>query len=201
MRYLTVLFLTAALASSASALTMDIQYIVGAPNQPAGTVCNSLVFDTEGEDWLSGQIVVSPVGGAIYQDTMGSEQSPLPAWIGMVPSLEFDSYISNGALGETCGTNDPVDLGGTMQWDAAKASMGWFTTDTDDIGVLELARITLDDTCQGTWDLRVTAYPPGTGPMILLLQAPIIDGHLTPEPATMGLLAIGGLGLLIRRKR
>ena len=202
MRYLAILFVTAALASSASALTMEIIYLTGETDQPADTVCNQLWFDTEGVDWLSGQIVVQPTDGDVYQDAMGSEQSPAPAWVSMVPSLGFDSYISNGAPGEACSVVDPVDLTSDDKvWDNVEAKMGWYTSDTDDIGNLKLAQITLDNTCQGGWKIRVTAYPPETGPMIQELDLLIEDGHLLPEPATMGLLAIGGLGMLIRRKR
>ena len=206
MRNLLVLFLIAALASTASALTMDIEYLSGQTDQPADTVCNRFTFDTGGVDWLSAQVIVQPsTTGKLYIDSFGNgPQSPNPAWLGMVPSLAFDSYLSDGgAMGGTVSLNTPADLGGTEKiWTADEFAHGWYTDNTDDIGTdLMLMQVTMDDDTTGTWQLRVTAYPAETGPMILITNGTIVDGEMIPEPVTMGLLAIGGFGLLIRRKR
>ena len=207
MRNLLVLFLIAALASTASALTLDMVYLTGETDQPADTVTNQLVFDTESVDWLSAQIVVQPSAtGKIYIDSMGNApQSPNPAWFGMVPSLQYDSFVTDGgALGGSVSTQTPVNLDGTEKiWTTDEIAMGWYTDNTDDIGTdLMLAQVTLDDDTTGTWKLKATCEPAETGPVIWVLGGTIVDGEMIiPEPMTMGLLAVGGFGLLIRRKR
>jgi len=201
MRYLTVLFLTAALAGIASAdLTMSLGTVDPTGVLGEGWITNTVSIDTT-SDWLSAVLVVEPEGGGIYQDAMGSEQSPNPAWIGMVPSLEFDTYISNGVLGETCSTAAAVDLGySSIIFDDTMLAISWYTTDTDDLGTLELVRATLETSCSGSWSFKATASPAG-GPYVEVMNGDIVNGVLMPEPATLGLLAIGGLGVLIRRKR
>ena len=210
MRNLLVLFLIAALASTASALTMEIVYISGETDddQPADVVTNVFLFDTEGVQWLSADIIVQPgTTGAIFQSEFGSEQSASDVWRGMAGELNYDTYVSNGVHGVNVSTVYPADIGGTEKiWTEDQLAMGWYTDETDDIGTnMELLQITLDDdltVAKGAWQIEVTAGDPEDPDTILITNGFIEDGEMhIPEPATMGLLAIGGFGLLIRRKR
>jgi len=194
---LTVAALSAGVQAeiSASVVIVDNSSVLG-----PGWVTNDIVINTS-SDWLSAVLVITPsTTGGIYQDSSGSEQSPSPAWIDMVPSLEFDSYISNGVLGETCLTDAAVDLGySEIIFDENAIAISYYTTDTDDIGELTLARITLADTLSGTFSFIATASPAG-GPKCEVINYPFFNGTF-PEPATLALLAVGGLGVLIRRKK
>ena len=204
MRTLIALLIVTALAGAASA---DIALsIVDVDNseQLTGYVTNSLVFDTD-SDWLSAQMIITlDAPGAVYQDGLGNTnpQSPNPAFFPIAATLEFDSYVANGVLGESVSVTGAVDLGGPAGevFDADHISILWYTTGTEDIGSLELARITLADTATGSWDLVATAQPQD-GPKVTILGGTVVDGVMDiPEPATMALLGLGGL-LSVRRRR
>ena len=242
MRYLTVLFLTAALAGIASAdiTGFEIQYpdntvssgLYGTAGVPTGIVgyhTSDLVMSCD-TDWLSAVMLVTPdEPGTIYQDLYGgglvNEQSPNPMFIPVFPALEYDTCISSGTFGGACGVAAAVDFGDPGQphptdpladplpvfgygppfaptptnTPSDRLAISWFTVGTE-TGDLLLARITMLAGTTGQWTFRATASPEG-GPVVELLGLPIVDGYLVPEPATLGLLAIGGLGVLIRRKR
>lgn len=66
-----------------------------------GFVTNELIVESD-TDWTSGQLLVEITEpGLIYQHPqMTSPQSPNPALFGVLPMLEFDTYVSNGSLGD-----------------------------------------------------------------------------------------------------
>jgi len=202
MRNLIALVVVASLASTASAvITMEV---VPVDNSSAltGYVTQDLVVTTD-SDWLGAQMIVQPdATGLIYQDAMGNTnpQSPNPAFFDAFPTLEFDTYVTNSVLGESVSTTGAVDLGGpaTAIFDENELSIAWYTDATDQIGTLTLARVTLADTANGTWKFLATAFP-AEGPRVELLDGTIVDGVI-PEPATMGILALGGLIALKRRR-
>ena len=145
-----------------------------------GYVTQDIVITTT-TDWLGAQLVVTlDQPGGIYQDPMGSAnpQSPAPAFFGAFSSLEFDTYVSNGVLGESVSTTGAVDLGGPANaiFDENHISIAWYASDIDDVGELALARVTLADTATGTWQFLATAYP-AEGPKVLTAGA-IEDGVL-----------------------
>ena len=224
MRYLTVLFLTAALAGIASAdITMEVVWpdLTGFSDPTISDwsdKVSNMVTLTTSSDWLSAILIVDLTeDGQVFQYPFspyavdGNVSSPdpdilingSPPYVPPLPGLEYDTYLSNGVMGESVQTAAPVDFGiETLQFDADGIAAVWYTSDTDDIGELILASVTLYDTAQGTWTFRATASPAGEGgPYVQIIDGPVVDGYLLPEPATLGLLAIGGLGVLIRRKR
>ena len=169
-----------------------------------GWVTQDLVVTTD-TDWLSAQMVVTPdTPGQIYQDSLGdvSPQSPNPAFFPIQPSLEFDTYVSSGVLGEPVSWLVAMELGdNVLIFDENKLSMLWFTEATDDIGTLALARITLGSNATGTWKFIATAAPQG-GPRVEVLEGIIENGVMfIPEPATLSLLSLGGVTLLRRKSK
>lgn len=212
MRYLTVLFITAALAGIASAqISVEVSSFDTPATSgdafgdiPADTYVTNDLVATCASDWLSAVLIVTPTGGGIYNHGLGAAnpQSPMAALLPMYPALQYDTYVSNGVIGETVSTAAAVDYGySSVVFDGASIAIAYYTTDTDDLGVLNLARVTLENTCQGLWTLAATASPAG-GPKVLWEDGVISEGRLfIPEPATLGLLAIGEIGMLIRRKR
>ena len=136
----------------------------------AGYVTQDLVIETS-DDWLSAQLIVTmDEPGGIYQDALGNTnpQSPYPAFFQAFPSLEFDTYVSNGVVGESVSITGAVDLGGpaTTISDEDALSIAWFTTDIDNVGTMALARITLAENASGRWAFFATAAP-AEGPLVL----------------------------------
>lgn len=208
MRYLTVLFLTAALAGIASADILDFyvdSFVTPETTDllstipPDAYVTNDLMLDVD-SDWLSAVLVIAPdSGGGIYQHPAGANTPPNELLFPAYPCLEYDTYVSDG-LGGAPSVEAAVDFGYTvLLFDEDDVACLFYTT-AEQIGLLHMARVTLGNTVDGTWRFRATASPEG-GPVIDTGDLPIVDGYLVPEPATLGLLAIGGLGVLIRRKR
>ena len=135
-------------------------------------------------DWLSAQLTVT-LGepGGIYQDEYGNAnpQSPNPAFFPLRPELAFDSYVSNGVLGESVSVAGAVDMGGPPEvvFNEDSISITWWTTDLDDIGDLILSRLTLADGATGTWSFRATAMPV-EGPVVTA-DGFVVHGRLVWE--------------------
>jgi len=145
-----------------------------------GYVSQDIVVDTD-TDWLSAQMVVTLTAGTIYQDASGGNTSPNPAMFATVPTLAFDSYVSNGVVGESVNTLSAADLNPSapLQFDDSGISIGWFTMVDDDIGTLPLARVTLSDDAEGTWRFKATASPAGTKQVDM--SGTISNGVMTPD--------------------
>ena len=148
-----------------------------------GYVTQDLVLSTP-TDWLSAQLRVTlSEPGGVYQDAVGNTnpQSPNPAWLPLRPVLAFDTYVGNGVLGESVSTTGAVDLGGplTAVFDEDGISIAWWTSDHDDIGLLDLARLTLANDATGTWSFLATAQP-AEGPMVML-EGYVVNGELVFE--------------------
>ncbi len=116
-----------------------------------------------------------------------------------IVTLEF--YVASGSLGETTIiTNGPgvvYNNGNSAYW-TVNGNPG----NTGDITVGSWHTLTFDLTLNtnytpGTDNFARLALKPGRDGMVAYLD----DASLVPEPATMSLLAIGGIGVLLRRKR
>ena len=164
----------------------------------AGYVTQDLVVSTT-TDWLTAQIILTVADPpSIYQDIYGGMQSPNPILFDVFPSLAYDTYISSGTLAETCNTFPPAGLGGTQSvFDEGLLSIAWGTTNTDEIGDLALARITLADNATGTWDFQVTAAP-APGPK-LITSGRIVDGviYLGGDVSADGFVGQDDLDILL----
>ncbi len=136
-----------------------------------GYVSNTWNLNTVGEKWLSAELLVEGLSpGDIYQNTgIGSgDVPPNPTYFLSNPALEFDSYMSGGydssPVQPSTGTlpelmGGAVDIGGAIArtFNTSVIDATWGSTldpkptDAD----LMLGRITLSDSAQGTYKLRI----------------------------------------------
>ena len=136
-----------------------------------GYVTHDLVIDTS-TNWFGAQLIVTLTQpGKIYQNLSVSAgpNSPNPVFFPLGPSLEFDTYVSNGVLGEGFAIpGGAVDLTGsaTETFSADAIDIAWITFDLDNPGTQTLARVTLADDAAGAWLFLTTAAPAG-GPLVL----------------------------------
>ena len=207
MRVILTVFMILALASAAQAATLSFQVVEAAisaaamdPNgipfpgdallQPNTKCWDVLVTST---DDLIGFIVTGlvpdPNSGGVYQNAAGTDGPPSPAVLPYVPALEFDTYVDmpgnllllSGSLASL-----PLEFGDLTDPNDGSAH-GPQTN-------FRMARITLLDPDPEGW-LYLTAKENSAG-------GPVTTTHSIriPEPATMSLLALGGLAALRRRR-
>ena len=201
MRSFAIILTVAAVTNVAAAyITMEIVEVDNTPggDDLAGYVTQDIVITTH-SDWLTAALIVDVGDGDIYLDEIGGMQSPNPIFFQFFPSLEFDTYVSNGVLDKPVSTGSAAIIGGppTQQFDEDHISIGWTTNNTDDVGTLALTRVTLRDTAAGTWSFYASAHPD-----VVLLDSGIVQGgHLIPEPGSLCLLALGAALALWRTRR
>lgn len=157
------------------------------------------------------QLIINLTQGSIYQDAAGSAVAPTAMFVGFVPSLAYDTFVAFGGptddtkAGAYALGGGAVDLGGAagavfttaainQAWNAAP---GVIVNSGEDFTI---ARISLSDDAQGSWKLLASA-----GGEISKYESSdyqIVDGQLivVPEPATLSVLALGGLALIRRRR-
>ena len=163
-----------------------------------GFITNDLTINVD-SDWTAAALLTSLSSGSIYQDAFGGDvDPPSAAIIGLVPSAEWDTYVTNPGGGASA-AGAAGDVGGDVQEvSTTELDISWNSpgADTDDIGVISIARITLSDDANGSLTYAITVAGDAGKTTITL---PIVNGVITPEPASLALLGLGGLAVLRRR--
>jgi hypothetical protein len=161
-------------------------------------------------DWASaGLRATLPVGNVFYQNALGGNTKPNPSFVALFPGLAYDTYVTGPA--DTGSTGAPSVLGGLTE---PTASFGGATDPTP--GTLSVSWGDLVTSPPGTYEIARLTFPSSVSPSAVTIdQASATfqvnpDGQVsipgltggggtTPEPATLGLLAVGGLLGLRRR--
>ncbi|MAE66752.1 MAG: hypothetical protein CMJ18_20990 [Phycisphaeraceae bacterium] len=251
----SIIVLLAAAAAPATIIIQppDANVVPNEPPLGPGFVTQDLVVDTD-TAWFGAQLIVTlDQPDQIYRDAQGQAtgQSPDPAFFVVFPTLEFDTYMSTGTLGEAVsiiggandltgnpgipgpsdingdgivgmndmyiliqnflmtvppGTDGDIDGDGTVtatdlaifriDWDdpgafdATSINAAWIRSGVGGTGPLSLARVTLADTAQGTWEFLVMAEDQG-GLVRANLGGPVVDGVMRiPEPTSLTLFVL-----------
>jgi hypothetical protein len=125
-----------------------------------GFITTDIFIDFEGQ-YNGSQMLLQLGGDQIYQDAVGSDFPPSPVFIGVFPSLEFDTFLTLGTAVDESPTNPnpaifsgAVDLGGAPSaiinnsiLNAAWGAPGGVAI-SDQVGFL-VARLTLAETVNG----------------------------------------------------
>ncbi len=183
--------IAAGLASSTAFGAVTVEQVNQAvvPN----IVANAIMWDGGGSvDWTSAALVVDLTSGSAYQTPDAGADGPPSAFIiGIVPAAEFDTYVGiiggdgNGIAG---GAGDIG--GGPKSLDAPQISVSWYNNGLADTGAVKIGNISLSEDAQGTWKLLSAG---------VIIEGPVVNGAMVPEPASLALLGLGGLAALRRR--
>ncbi len=159
-------------------------------------------------DWTNSVLEITLTTGEFYNHAQGSDWEPNPLLFGIFPDVEWDTYAAtpsgesvpaaftvDSQFGQNPATSDPP-MGNTV------IKAGWFDFGITGPGTLKVARLTLSSDAEGTIGGRsFNANPddpiPDMGSFYGLYT--ITGGHIVPEPATLSLLALGGVAVLRRR--
>lgn len=168
------------------------------PNAAGGAALNGFITNdikvTFTGQYTGSQALIELTGAAtpIYQDAVGSAAPPAAAFIGVFPSLAFDSFAAQGSPTAAGPNGDPslgggaVDLGGAAgaTFTSALINQAWNpaggVTITDQTDFL-IGRFTLAATANGTAKFLASA---GGTPVTTTLQV------------VNGVIQVGGGGLL-----
>ncbi len=217
-----VLMMFSEIALSSVSFSVEPQDPVGL----SGYVTNDLMMETT-TDWLSAILIVIPdQTGQIYQHPSGGDGPPDSSDIVANPLLMWDTFVSGGEaadhevdfLPSIASGGLPDYDGDPRQCDADKVALTYYTTDTDDIGELLMARITLDENATGSW--LFMAWTVEGGPEVPSVDITgdftfgdefdtdnpsyyltgFINQGVIPEPATLCLMSLGA-AFVLKRKR
>ena len=140
---------------------------------------------TTDTDWMASQLLVTLTTGEVYQNAAGGTGPPNPALFDAEPGLEFDTHVDPANIAG--GAIDLVGGPAPLVFDESGISITWYNTDTDDIGTMTVARVTLSADATGTWELLVSA----NGQDWLLVNDGTIDyGIMAPESAGSAMLGL-----------
>ncbi len=134
---------------------------------------------TTDTDWTGAALLLELTQGSIYQDPLGTNSAPNPALFGTFPTLQFDTYVAAND-NSTITAGAAGDVGGDVfQFDSSELDISWIDTATDDIGTINIGRITLSDDAVGQWSLKLIN---ATGDIFLAFDVAFTNGELASPP-------------------
>ena len=170
-------------------------------NTPEGYTSWDLMFEVGTNLDRMELIVETDSAGDIYQHIAGNGYfEPNPYWIeNGFPEVEFDTYVTAGAWDYPAPVTAltgavTIEPGSSLTFDDQDLNIQWFVDGGQDSGpgTFQVARLTVRDGATGSW--RFMGFEDGGDGQYFEGSLPI------PEPATVGLLLMGGLAMIRRRR-
>lgn len=192
MNFRTVTTCAIALLAVTAIASAEISTYAVVARTTAQGVVNEVFVDAT-TDWTNSVSNLDLTSGSIYQDAVGGDQEPNPAFIAVFPTLADDTYAAVPA-----GYPALASFAGTPAINATDFDASWFNTAAGDVGTgLKIAQITLSNDANGTYTVK--SYDIETAGVGVEVTYPIVNGVITPEPATLSILGLGAVALIRRR--
>ena len=124
-------------------------------NTPDGYTTYDFIAMVDTNTGLMQLILDTDNSGDIYQDSLGSNLAPNPAFFEAFPALEFDSYVTMPVTHSIVGSAVDIDPGSPFVFDDQNLNVAWASSGgaNSGYGIFQIARITLKDTATGSWTL------------------------------------------------
>jgi PEP-CTERM motif len=154
------------------------------------------LFIRTDEGWCCNAMLFELSKGTFFQDPFGDISAPNPAFFDLVPTLEFDTYLTENGMGVNI-LGSAGDVGGdVLAFSTTELDVSWNTRlrPSQTTGWIQSARITISEDAEGTWDLLIAeSNLPASG-----FSGTVQD--IVPEPGTLWLMAGVVFGLCLRRR-
>jgi hypothetical protein len=194
---LAIVVVLAMAASANAAVTTTFEEVLPAQDIGGTTYRIWNMMADVGSDWTNARLDLILTSGTLYQDGDGSDLHPNPGFFGFVPSLEWDTFLSVPG-----GYPAPVGFAGDPPYMSdTSITASWFDSVVGTAGVYKIAQISLSSDAAGTITGKVYDVDNAGVGVPLPAELYIEGGAIVPEPATLALLAIGGIGALLRKRR
>ena len=174
-----VVLAVATVANAALVTTWEEQ------SAPAGMTSWKMMVATD-TDWTNSRMEVDLTDGSINYLLNVFPAGPVPQPLG---------------LDDTAGFGPGFAAPTYADWSEAPQAFrcSWGNSVAGETGDLWIGILTMSDDADGevrTWDFNADLA--GVGKWT---NYPIVDGEIVPEPATLAVLGLGGLAVLLRKKR